>query len=609
MPNAEPSSAPELPEEVANQVEQPGSADQPTNESPTTANEPLWGSVDIDDPETSADVDSIVHEESDALLEDKKSATKPPVTSTAAAKRPSRLRRAWRAWRSSRRAVWATAIAAGLAVLIAGVVPASRYFVLNTVGVRASTSVTVIDSGTQLPLKNVTVVIGPYEGSTNREGVATLRNVRLGSYKLSIKRLAFRSYDKPVTIGWGSNPLGPFSLDATGVRYVVIVADYLSGKPIDHAEVSNENVSALSDAHGKATLTMDSIDSDTLSITINAKGYRSDAAVLAANSPNPPAVLLVPAGKNVFVNHTNGRYDLYTSDLDGKNSQLLLAGSGNELADMSLVVSPDNTTAAWVATRDTLRDDDGFLLRSLTLVNLADGSYSIIDHAEQIELIDWIGDRLVYRSTIAGPSGASPQRNKLISYNTATKARLQLALANQFNTVIAARGTVYYATSSTDPEASLGLFSINPDGSERTRLSKDEIWTGLRTTYNTLSLQSPDGWREYNLRTKEFTDISAPPAITTYAFTDAPTDTGESVWVGSQNNTTALLLYNLGHDTSRAVVAQPGITSPIRWLDGRRLIYRVATGNEIADYAVSLDGGQPHKIIDVTATYAYALSY
>src|SRR5690606_285756 len=101
---------------------------------------------------------------------------------------------------------------ATFAVLIAmlvglGVFPTSRYFMLNTVGVRSSSSIRVVDSSTLQPLKNVEVEIHGVKGTTDIDGLATLSNIKLGKTELVIKKRAFAELKKSVTIGWGSNPL------------------------------------------------------------------------------------------------------------------------------------------------------------------------------------------------------------------------------------------------------------------------------------------------------------------------------------------------------------------------------------------------------------------
>jgi hypothetical protein len=42
---------------------------------------------------------------------------------------------------------------------------------------------------------------------------------------------------------------------------------------------------------------------------------------------------------------------------------------------------------------------------------------------------------------------------------------------------------------------------------------------------------------------------------------------------------------------------------PVRWLTDTTILYRVTTGSEVADYAVTTAGGQTRKVTDVVSTY------
>jgi hypothetical protein len=255
-----------------------------------------------------------------------------------------------------------------------------------------------------------------------------------------------------------------------------------------------------------------------------------------------------------------------------------------------------------------MRDNDGYLLSALTIINLKTGTSVTVDHAEQIQLVDWLGSRLIYRSTIAGASAANPQRNRLISLNYETNSRAQLATANQFNTILSARGYLYYGVSSTDQEATLGLFRIKPDGTSRKQLSQDEVWTGIRTTYNNLSIQTPDGWQTYSLTTEKFTKSDSPASLNAFWFVDDPK--GKlSAWTDIRDGKGTLLLYDIAKDSHKSLVGQDGLTAPIRWLNEKLVVYRVSTSGETADYVVSTDGGPAHKISDVTPSYGYTQVY
>lgn len=608
--NTEMGTAPEVPLVIAKQYnlhkeplhQAAAPADVAEDTPPKTDTAEVEAST-VDNPETDAVVDEIIAKESDELLDISNSSTDshPPARSTGFGVK---LKHFFQAWWRNKVARYITLGIVGLGILTVSVVPSARYAVLNTLGVRSSASVVVLDNTTQLPLKNVSVSLNDKTIQTNREGVATITGLKLGTYQLKIKRLAFASHTGQVTIGWGSNPLGDFRLKAVGTQYQLNIKDYLAGKPIKGAEAESDQLNALSDEDGKVTLTVEDTNVTQLTVTLSAPGYRSETLNLDAATESIVPVVLVPAQKAVYVSKASGKYDVYASDIDGHDKKIILAGTGLENDMLSLVLSPNGRQAAVVSTRDKLHDKDGYLLYALTFINLETGTSVTVDHAQQIQLIDWIDDRLIYRLTVAGASASNMQRNRLIAYNFASNARTQLANANHFNTILSANGYVYYGLPS-EPGVTTGLFRVKTDNTGRERVVTQEVWTGLRTSQNSLSLQTPGGWLQYDLQSKKVTQSTAPATFASTIFSTRGTRTA---WTEQRDNKGVLLLQD-GAGQARSVASQPGLTYPVYWLNDSVLIYRVVTSTESADFAVSINGGAPRKISDVTATHAYVQAY
>lgn len=561
----------------------------------------------IENTETDKAVDDIVAQESDELLQVQNGL---PVTTSKPVRRGfwKKIGHFFAMWWRNKWARWITILVLLAAITTVATIPKMRYAVLNTAGVRSSASVIVLDNTTQLPLKNVTVTLNNQQAQTDIKGVARLTGLKLGSYRMEIKRIAFAPYSRQVNVGWGSNPLGTYNLQAVGTQYTIMVTDYLSGKPIEGIEAESDQGNALADKSGKIVLTVDDVEVTSLSLRIHGAGYRSEQATLNAATARELQQTLVPDQKTVYVSKQSGKYDVYMMDLDGKNQKVLLPGTGSESTTISLVTSPDNMQAALVSQRENVRDADGYLLYSLTFINLATGVSTVVDRAQQIVPIDWIGSRLVYRTTIAGASAANAQRNRLVSYNFESNSRIQLATANEFNVALSAKGLVYFAASSTDPRATLGLFRIKPDGSARERLSEQEVWTGLRTTYNTLALQVTDGWFTHTLGTKELVKSAAPSNFESYVFVVHPKG-GFDLWTDVRDGKGALMLQNSSDGQNTMLTSLAGLTRPVRWAGEKAVIFRVATSAETADYAVSPDGGMPRKLIDVTPTAGFSQTY
>lgn len=548
----------------------------------------------FDDEKTDKAIDEIVAKEGDDLLS---------VQDAAAGKTAVKPIKKHKFWGNKKiRYAVLFLLFGGLAAALA--VPASRYFVLNTAGVRSSSSVVVVDSTTRLPLKGVDVSIGGKTAETDSDGTVEFSELRLGPAKLSITRTGFEEVKRDIIIGWGSNPLGNFALKATGVQYVIEVKDYLSDKPVEGVEATDGQATAISDKDGKITLTLESAIVAKDSITLSKAGYRSDKISLDEDAKKATKAVMVPSRKAVFVTKQSGKYDVYKSDIDGKNREVLLPGTGSENSNISLVTSPDGSRAALVSTRENKRDSSGFLLSSVVLINTENGEKVTIGEASQIQLIDWVGSRLVFQ--LGASESAAGDRYTVVSYSYTDNTRLQLASADDLTAVISAQGVIYYAVGpdGANPSLQLGLFKIKPDGTGKQRVFEGELETVLRTTYDTFSLQTNDGtWYTYEISSGSKSQIGSPSSLANRLYLDNA-DRSRSLWV-SQGSLTS---YDIAANKDASVKTQSGLAYPVQWISSTSAIYRVSTGSETADYAVSVLGGSARKITDVAASYGFAQS-
>ncbi len=570
------------------------------------ADEPL---IDpLDDRQIDKAVDDITREESDKILaaEDAKiaKATTPPKKISLKQK----IKNFFAAWWANKWARWSTIVAVILLIVGCAIWPTTRYFALNTIGVRGSASIRVVDAATGMPLKNVTVGLGSTEVKTNGDGVSSFRQVKLGSQKLIIDRVAFAQVEKNITLGWGSNPLPDVKLKAVGARYTFNLTDYLSQKPITNAEIISGDASAFADKSGQAVLTLDNPETDTITISIKSKDYRTEKMNFAATTKTAFEVQMVPFTPIVYISKQSGKYDLYKVDVDGKNKQMLLAGTGSERKEISVATSPDGTKAALVSSRMNKRDESKYLLDTLTLIDIQSGQTKSIDDAQSIRMIDWVGDDLSYVATYAAPSAGNAQRQRLISYNTDDNARHTLATSDYFNGVASIAGQIYFSIASSDPSQKPGLSKIKIDGSGKQTILDKEVWTLVRTGESILMLETPDGWYEYKVGDSAAHKGSAP--VDSYAsrqYVAAPGG-NKNAWIDTRDGKGVLLVRDQ-KSNDRTIEATSGLTSPIRWLNKSTIAYRVSNASETADYVVNIDGGASKKISDVTATSGLAINY
>ncbi len=584
----EPTSAPPLPDHLAATL--------------TAEAIPEEAAEKSDDPKTDAAIDDITEHEADEVLEaedaDLAKAFDPSAEPKGFKAKVAAVARAW--WNNKWLRYGTFAALAAIIVALAAI-PQSRYFILNTSGVRSSATVMVMDDSTQQPLKNVDVKLANQMVRTDSNGVAKLTHLKLGATKLVIVRRAFAPITKNLTIGWGSNPLGNFNLKPTGTQYTFVITDFLSGKPVTKAEANANEANAVADEKGEAVLTVDANENNDLSVTIKAEGYRDVTMPLSLDDKSVHKVALVPSQKHAFVSKRSGKYDLYAIDVDGTNEKVLLAGSGNERDDISVVPNPAASVVALTSSRDNNRNKDGFLLTSLNVIDTKTGQRTPVTQSERIQVIDWIGSRLIFVQVAAGASANNPRRQRLMSYDYTTNTQKELATSNYFYDLVAAGGNIYYATSDAAQVGQAGFFKSNADGSSKITLLNKEVWNIFRTQYDHLSLAVGQDWYDYKVGDASTNKSSAPASQQNRVYQD---DSGRknSLWVDSRDGKGVLLKYDTTTQKDVVLKTQSGLSSPIYWLNDHYAVYRIHTDQETADYVINLDGGQPRKVSDVTNT-------
>lgn len=596
----------EQPEGLGESVDQQGLdvADEAANEDDTgeKVEDRAVAAADESD-DTDKAVDEIVAAESDELLkaeDEKRAKLSEPI------KKPSileRIKHLPSAWWHSRRAKRITLILFLVVLFVVMTVPVSRYFMLNTVGVRSGASIQILDDSTQQPLKNVSVSMRGQTVQTNSDGEAKFTDLKLGQTELLIEKRAFAVLRKSVTLGWGSNPLGNASLTPVGSQYSFRVIDFLSGRPLGKVEAVSADASAFSDDNGLIKLTVDKTDDLPVNVSLTGAGLRTEKFSIDANDTSVREVIMVPGRKHVFISKRSGKFDVYKIDVDAKNEEIVVPGSGHERSDMMLAPHPEKEFAALVSTRTGARNGHGYLLSTLLLIDLSDNSTVEVALSERVQILGWIDNKLIYVRIAAGSSATNPSRHRLMTYDLESFESNELASSNYFNDILIAKKRVFYAPSSAYETKPTALFSVKADGTDKRKITDKEVWSLFRTAYNTLTMAIVgQEWHELNLDNGHITKLGGEPAnLRNRIYTESP-DGKKSLWIDERDGKSALLVHDNESNQDSEVLFLSGMKAPLRWLDNNNLIYRLATSQETADYALSINGKEPKKIRDVTDT-------
>jgi len=579
--------------------------DKPTDQEPgvDTAEKPELNSHDLEfsnDSSIDEVVDKIVNEESDELLavEDKIRGGEfaPPPQKTGFKEK---IKSVVSKWWNNKRLRYGTFAGIALLIIVAMFIPVTRYGILNTAGVRVSSSMTVVDSKTGLPLKNIPVKMQGQEQKSDDDGYVSFSKLKQGKTNLVIDKRGYAVIDKNITIGWGSNPIGEQSITATGTQYTFLLVDWLSGQSVKNAEaISGEDV-AQSDEEGRIILTVGELSSETTA-EISAEGYRKETLNLDELNHGETIIKMVVAKKHTFVSNRSGEYDLYKIDVDGTNEEVLLPASTKEREVPFVLSHPAKDVVAYISSRDGDVNRGNFVLDGLFIIDVINGDSYKVTRSEQIQLIGWSENKLIYVAVIEGVSAGNSQRSKLVSYDLDTKERLELASSNYFNDVKLINKTVYYAVSSyAVPQSQAKLFSIDVDGKNKKTLVDEQVWSIIRKDYSNLQFSAVDlRWYEQEIGSEVKKIDVAPVTRSSRSYSVSPS--GEkAVWVDVRDGKGVLILYDIAQKTESVILTESGLGSPVEWINNTTLTYRISNSQETADYVFNIEGVESKKIADV----------
>lgn len=579
--------------------------DKPTDQEPNldTAEKPEMNSHELEfnnDASIDEAVDKIVNEEGDELLavEDKIRGGEfaPPPQKTGFKEK---IKSVCSSWWNNKRLRYGTFIAIALLLITAMFVPVTRYGILNLAGVRVSSSMTVVDSKTGLPLKNIPVKMQGQEQKSDDDGYVSFSKLKQGKTSLVIDKRGYAVLDKKITLGWGSNPIGEQSITATGTQYTFLLVDWLSDKPVKNATATSGEDVAQSDDEGRIILTVGELSEET-EAEVTAESYRTEKIRLDEINQDETKLKMVPSKKHAFVSNRSGEYDLYKIDVDGTNEEILLGATGKEREVPFVMSHPTKDVVAYISSRDGDVNSGNFVLDGLFIVDAINGETYKVTRSEQLQLIGWSDNKLIYVAVVEGVSAGNSQRSKLISYDLDTKERVELASSNYFNDVKLINKTVYFAVSSyAVPQSQAKLFSIDTDGKNKKTLVEEQVWSIIRKDYTNLQFSAVDlRWYEQEISGEVKKLDVAPVTRTSRSYSVSPS--GEkAVWVDIRDGKGVLLLYDTVQKTESVILTKSGLGSPVEWLNNSTLVYRISTVQETADYVFSIEGTESKKIADV----------
>lgn len=247
-----------------------------------------------------------------------------------------------------------------LVVLVA--VPWSRYQLAKLV-LKQNFSVQVVDSVTNTPVSAAYVSAGSMHVITNGDGKAVLNHMKVGNNKVTVIKKYYKGNSASILVPiLKQKTVSNIKLQATGHRVKVTVRNLITHASLANVAIYIADVNAKTDKSGSATVAVPP-DAASFPAVLSLAGYNSpdvnvkvNYQTIAENDFN-----LTPAGQIYFLSNSSGALDVVKANLDGSNRQTVLAGTGNETdQDTVLLASHDWKYLALFSNRDgiiKLKDD------------------------------------------------------------------------------------------------------------------------------------------------------------------------------------------------------------------------------------------------------------
>lgn len=301
------------------------------------------------------------------------------------------------------------------------VAPQTRYKVLGLV-IHKSVKITVEDSVTNTPVSDASVTLGSQSGKTNSNGSVELK-VPIGKATLAISKQYYTSVKEHEIVGLGSTGLlKPIQLVATGRQVPVMVENTISAQPLANAVIQIIGTTAKTNSAGKATIVLPTRASS-YQAQISLAGYTAATQniTLTTSLIGTNIIHLTPTGKIFYLSDASGTIDVIKSNLDGTGRQTVLAGTGTE--------NPNKTVL--LASKDwrylVLQSQRSANQSGLYLIDATTNKVTEFDNSSgDFTLVGWYGHDFIYDVTLNTVPASQSGHELLKLYDADTGQLMQL---------------------------------------------------------------------------------------------------------------------------------------------------------------------------------------
>lgn len=496
-----------------------------------------------------------------------------------------------------------------LVILIVLAIPYSRWFTLNLFGFRSTMQFKVLETQEKSPISNVSILLdGEYFTTTDTEGHAQFENVKLGKHSVTVQKNGY-SKEQIVIKNDIDGSETDLAIKSVGIKVNLDVRNWLTNEPVGGATVSLGKDTVSSDKNGRASIIVPPESSAKTVLQIAAPGHRTQSVPVTL-SVESKEVALVSDVKNFFISRREGKYDIYSSYVDGSSQQRLIEATGKEDLDlMQLTLHRGNRFGILVANREG-KIVNGRVVAGIYVIDTTTASIRKIDEGSDVRLLEWGDDVLVYQKTSTTLNYDDPAFTQLYSFNPLNNKQRQIAQANYFSVSLVAQNKLFYAAADGyREEANSALTSIDLSNNAQKTYLEGKLPTSLsRSNFDTLTMQANDN-NYYSIQVKAGSTRQIDRRVDVplrYALSPSGQQT---VWIEKRDGQGTVLTRSVSRDDTRVVAKLSGLINPSRFITDRYIVARVVTTTETADYLIDLPTGKTAKIADVTDVQTIATSY
>jgi hypothetical protein len=515
-----------------------------------------------------------------------------------------------------------------VAILLA--IPFTRYAILGLV-IKKDVTIVVLDKTTNRPVSDASITLDGTSGTTDKNGNATLKGVSVSNSTLVITKKYYTSDSQSYTVPVLSHPTNlTIKLVATGRQVTLHVTNKITADPLQGVKVSADGTSTITDKLGVAVIILPTTKA-TQDATLSEASYNDTTAAISVNDVNAAnAYTMTPSGTIYYLSNSTGTTNVMKSNLDGTNSAVVVAGTGFEDNQATLLAAQDWQYVAL----QSIRQSDA--LSRIYIIDDKTNTLKLIDQSgSSYQLIGWSGHNFLYEVVKAEPNQWTNGQYVIKSYNAdsgvSTVIDQSTALgsdeggfeAQYFTNPYIIGSTLFYIKAwsygyglqYTDTNQSLAVMTSDFSGNKK--VVKD-ISDQYNTYINTSEYEpgdiyidvTTDGTASYyefedgTLSTSNITDAQFNTSYPTYLYSPSGTQT---LWYEIRNGNNTLFIGDKDGDNPRTIATSSSYT-PFGWYgDGYIILSKGGSELYIASSTKPLTSS--YQGLDITSYQSTQNSY